>query len=182
MITAHNNMSLPDITTLIELVQQARPVSMLEIGVNEGRTAKQILENVPSIKFYTGIDLSDHGHGSEYFINNAHIIPDEPAKEVISNPRFHLILRPHGSFDLTAGELKSYDVVFIDGDHLLWAVVHDTGLAKRIAKKLIIWHDYLDLEVNSFVDYLRSYLSIVHIPNTTLAYHKIPNENRNSIE
>ena len=173
MIAAHNNMSLPDITTLIELIQRANPVSMLEIGVNEGRTAKQILENVSSIESYTGVDLSDQGLHSEYVINNSHIIPLSPAKVVRGDPRFRLILKPHVSFDLTAAELGPYDVVFIDGDHMLWGIMHDTGVAKRIAKKMIIWHDYTDLEAGPFVDCLRSYLSIVHIPGTTLAYAKV---------
>lgn len=173
MIEAHNNMSLPDITTLIELVQRVQPVSMLEIGVNEGRTARQILDNVPSIESYTGVDLIDQGICSEYRKDNAHIIPEKPGKEVLSDPRFRLILKPCGSFDLTAHELGPYDIVFIDGDHMLWGIMHDTGLAKRITKKMIIWHDYTDLEAGPFVDCLRSYLSIVHIPGTTLAYAKI---------
>lgn len=173
MIEAHNNMSLQDITTLIQLLQRCQPASMLEIGVNEGRTAKQILENVPSIESYTGIDLSDKGAYCEYRNNNAHIIPNIAGKEVNSDPRVRIILRPHGSFDLTAEELGPYDVVFIDGDHMLWGIMHDTGLAKRIAKKLIIWHDYTDLEAGPFVDGLRNYLSIVHIPGTTLAYAKV---------
>jgi hypothetical protein len=173
MIVSHNNMSLPDITMLIELVQRVQPVSILEIGVNEGCTARQILDNVTSIESYTGVDLSDRGKHSEYLTHNAHIVPPMPAKEVWANPKFRLILKPHGSFDLTAQELGPYDVVFIDGDHMLWGIMHDTGLAKRIAKKLIIWHDYLDLEAKPFVDCLRSYLSIVHIPGTTLAYSKV---------
>ena len=166
-------MNLEDMRTIMGLLEQVRPKSMLEIGVNEGRTAKQILTNIPTIERYVGIDLSDRGKQDDYSRQNAHIIPDTPAKFVINDPRFRLILRPHGSFDVTANELGEFDVVFVDGDHMLWGIMHDTGLAKRCATKLIIWHDYNDLEAKPFIDFLRDYLPIVHRIGTSVAFSKI---------
>ncbi len=172
-LTAHNNMNLQDLTAIMELVEQIKPHSMLEIGVNEGRTARQILDNTPSLKVYVGVDLSEHGEWSEYRTENLHIIPDIPAKAVIGDSRFGLVLRPRGSFDLTAEDLGTFDVVLVDGDHMLWGIMHDTGLAKRCAKKLIIWHDYTDLEAKPFIDFLRGYLSIVHRVGTSVAFAKL---------
>lgn len=174
MIEAHNNMNAADLTAIMELLWQVEPLSLLEIGVNEGRTARSILDHVPSIQRYVAVDLSDHGDYSEYLIGNAHIIPKVPAQFVVADPRFNLILRPRGSFDVTAAELGKFDVVFVDGDHMLWGIMHDTGLAKRCATKLIIWHDYTDLEAKPFIDFLRGYLPIVHRVGTSVAYSKIP--------
>jgi hypothetical protein len=172
-VTAHNNMNLQDITAIMELLEQIQPTSMLEIGINTGNTAKQILDNFYSIRRYVGIDLSENGKHSEYRNENAHIIPSIPAAQVLGRPCFELILRPHGSFDVTAKELGEFDVVLVDGDHMLWGIMHDTGLAKRCAKKLIIWHDYTDLEAKPFVDFLRGHLSIVHRVGTSVAFAKI---------
>lgn len=173
MVEAHNNMNSEDLTAIMELLWQVQPESMLEIGINEGRTAKQILDHVPSIKKYVGVDLSDKGIHDDYSKNNAHIIPEIPERYALPDPRFSYFLRPHGSFDVTAEDLGKFDVVFVDGDHMLWGIMHDTGLAKRCATKLIIWHDYTDLEAKPFIDFLRSYLPIVHRVGTSVAFSKI---------
>ncbi len=117
--------------------------------------------------------MSERGKHSEYRDGNAHIVPDVPAIYVLNDPRFSLFLRPHGSFDLSADVLGQYDVVLVDGDHMLWGIMHDTGLAKRCATKLIIWHDYTDLEAKPYLDFMRSYLPIVHRVGTSVAFSKI---------
>ncbi len=172
-LTAHNNMNLQDLTAIMELLEQVQPTSMLEIGINEGCTARQILDNISSIQRYVGIDLNDRGKHSEYSKDNAHIIPTIPGRHVNEDYRFTLQLRHHGSFDVTAKELGEFDVVLVDGDHMLWGIMHDTGLAKRCAKKLIIWHDYTDLEAKPFIDFLRGHLSIVHRVGTSVAFAKL---------
>lgn len=67
-------------------------------------------------------------------------------------------------------------MVFIDGDHSLFGVMHDTGLAVRIAKKLIVWHDYNE-HTEPFLDFLNlnrfASFFIEHIAGTWLAYHRV---------
>jgi predicted O-methyltransferase YrrM len=65
---------------------------------------------------------------------------------VANDPRFELIIRRHGSLDLTAADLPSCDVAFVDGDHSYKVVVHDSNLARRIVRPggIIIWHDVVN--------------------------------------
>ncbi len=160
-----------EITSLVKLIQSVNPESMLEIGPHEGATSKIILDNVPSIQSYTGLQIAEKGAMNKWQTDE---VPDEPGKYALSDPRFQLLLRPHGSFDVTAQDLPQVDVVFIDGDHSLFGVMHDTVLAKQLAKKLIIWHDYNDIvEVKPVIEFLRKHMDILQIPTTWIVYHKI---------
>jgi hypothetical protein len=148
---------------------------MLEIGVHYGQTAKVILDNVPSIESYVGIDLTDNSQLSE---EQKSAMPTEPGRDVdLFEARFSMKLEQFGSFDLTSKDLGPFDVVLIDGDHSLFGVMHDTGLAVRIAKKLIVWHDYNEhVDVKPFLDFIRPWFtnfSIEHIAGTWLAYHRV---------
>lgn len=58
MITGHEGMHTNEMVELVTLIQSVKPESVLEIGVHYGQTAKVILENVPSIVRYVGVDLS----------------------------------------------------------------------------------------------------------------------------
>ena len=160
-----------EMVPLVELIKSVAPESVLEIGVHYGSTARVILDNVDSIKSYIGIDLTD---SSRLWDKQKGDMPTEPAKYVLKDSRFKLILRPFGSFDLTPADIGPVDVVFIDGDHSTGGVEHDTALALGIAQKLIIWHDYNEhVDVKPFLDSQSATLPIQHIAETWLAYHKI---------
>ncbi len=174
MITGHEGMHTNEMVELVKLIQSVEPASMLEIGVHYGETAKVILDNVPSIESYVGIDLTDNSRLSD---EQKSAMPAHPGKHALSDPRFFLLIRQFGSFDLSSNYLGTYDVVLIDGDHSLFGVMHDTGLAVRVAKKLIVWHDYNEyVDVKPFLDFIRPWFinfSIEHIAGTWLAYHRV---------
>jgi Methyltransferase domain len=78
---------------------------------------------------------------------------------VQDDPRFELIIRERGSFDLSPEDLPLCDAVFIDGDHSTEAVRHDSELAVALVRSpgIIIWHDYGNptVEVTETLDRLQ---------------------------
>ena len=166
-----------ELEALIALVRSVHPKAVLEFGVNEGRTAKAILDNVPGIESYQGIDVP-----LGYIPTKAvqiHEVPAQPAHLVKADPRFELILRPHGSHDLNPGDLKPCDAVFIDGDHSFKGVMHDTMLARKLVRPggIIVWHDYHDLGTVDVRDVLDEFHKagddIVHVEGTWLAFQMV---------
>lgn len=142
--TAYMDVNEGELEALIALVRSVHPRHVIEFGVNVGRTAKAILANVPGIERYTGIDVPlDYVPILALQANNA--VPN-PGEMVLSDPRFHLVIKPRGSLDCTVADLLPCDVAFIDGDHGRAAVIYDSILARRLVRSggLIIWHDYHD--------------------------------------
>jgi predicted O-methyltransferase YrrM len=163
-----------ELEALIALVRSVQPKSILEIGVNSGRTAKAILDNVPGIETYQGVDVLP-GYVPEKSVQAGERV-DNPGSLAASDPRFHLILKARGTFDLTVADLLPADVIFIDGDHGRAAVTHDTELARALVKPggVIIWHDYHDLGTVDVRDVLHEFAAsgeeIFHVDNTWIAY------------
>ncbi len=173
-----------ELDAIIALVRSVKPRNVLEIGTNTGRTARAILDNVPGIERYQGIDvLPGYSFGCSV---QAMEIPTRPAYLVKSDPRFELILRARGSFDLTADDLLPADLVFIDGDHSAAAVKHDTALADAVLRPggMIIWHDYHDQGTVDVRDQLHQFArfpdqraaniggEIQHVAGTWLAFQR----------
>jgi predicted O-methyltransferase YrrM len=127
---------------LIGLVQSVNTKVMIEFGTQAGRTARAILQNVPTLERYLAIDVPpDHyptlgGQRSE--------VPTEAGRYAKYDPRYELILRERGSFDLNAHDLPACDAAFIDGDHSTSAVGHDSEIARSVVRHggVIVWHDY----------------------------------------
>ena len=98
---------------------------------------------------------------------------------VRDDPRFHLIVSPRGSFDLGADDLEPCDAIFIDGDHGIEAVLHDSALAYCLTRPegIIIWHDYHDLgtvDVKTVLDDLHGNgRNILHVEGTWLAFERM---------
>jgi predicted O-methyltransferase YrrM len=129
--------------TIIALLQSVQARSVLEFGVNEGRTARAILDNMPSIELYQGIDV-EPGYKFACPVQNGET-PAEPGRMAKGDPRFKLFVRKNGSLDLGIFDLDLIDAAFIDGDHSYDVVQYDTRLARSLLRKgrgLIIWHDY----------------------------------------
>lgn len=168
-----------ELEVLVALVRSVNARSMLEIGVNTGRTARALLDNVPSIQHYQGIDVPPgYTFGCAVQKNE---VPTNPGHYALSDPRFELILRLRGSFDLMPSELRPADVVFIDGDHSEDAVVHDSILAEYLVRPggLIIWHDYHDLGTVDVRDVLHERESgfdapTHHVEGTWIAFQRVP--------
>jgi len=124
---------------LVALIKSVAPRVMIEFGCNEGYTAARILENVPTLQAYIGIDVPpDHdttlpSQSTEVPACAGHAVLDE---------RFYLLTK--SSRLLTASDLEPCDAVFIDGDHSEAAVLHESRLARALVRPggIICWHDF----------------------------------------
>lgn len=137
-------MNAGELEALVTLVDSVRPRSVLEFGINTGRTAQAILEYVPGIEQYIGIDVP------KGYVTNAQVqrreVPEVAGELVLDDPRVQLFVREGGSQSVFPTELPYVDAVFIDGDHSRSGVEHDTMLAlQRVRPRgIILWHDYND--------------------------------------
>lgn len=137
---ASRYMGSADRQALLALVRGARRV--LEIGVQEGDSAAFLLAALPDIEGYEGVDVL---RGYRFTrTDQASEVPSAPGARAARDPRFRLLLRARGAFDLTAADLTRCDAVFIDGDHGREAVLHDTELARSVIRTggVIVWHDF----------------------------------------
>lgn len=166
---------------LVALMRSVQARRVVEIGCHDGRTAKLMLHNVPTIDRYVGIDVPP---GYEFGCAVQKLeVPKRPGHYALEEKAFELILRPRGSFEVHPLELGEVDVVFIDGDHSALAVRHDTELARRVLRAggLIIWHDYHDLGTVDVRDQLHAFVASgearpVHVAGTWIAAERIPEQ------
>jgi predicted O-methyltransferase YrrM len=168
-----------ELEVLVALVRVIAPKTMLEIGVNTGRTALALLRHVPSLEYYIGIDVLP-GYVPAMAVQRNEL-PQDPGHFAKMDPRFKLILSAQGSLDFQVAKpgLPPCEVVFIDGDHGCAAVMHDTALARALvpAGGMIIWHDYHNLgtvEVKPTLDeYHHHGAAIFHVEGTWIAFERI---------
>lgn len=170
-------MNPDELEVLIALVRSVKPKRVLEFGVNEGRTAKAILANVPGIERYQGIDVTSDYIPSKKCQRNE--VPLRPGHMVANDKRFELLLRPRGSLDLKPSELAFCDAAFIDGDHGSAAVEWDSLVARALVRSggIIIWHDYHDLGTVDVCEVLDGFdeagYPLVHVEDTWLVYQRV---------
>jgi len=136
-----------ELELLLTLIESVNPKSMIEFGVNEGRTALAVLAIFPDITRYVGVDVA-FDHQLEIPAQQIEV-PRHPGHMVAGNPRFKLIIREND--DVFDSMIDSFDVAFIDGDHGFNAVIKDHKLAMRLVRKggLIVHHDYDNSSVQS---------------------------------
>jgi predicted O-methyltransferase YrrM len=152
--------------------------SVIEIGCRDGRTAQVLLANVPTLRRYIGIDVPpSYAPGLDH--QRAEMV-DAPGHLAASDQRFSLLICERGSLDIGPQDIEqSCDAIYIDGDHSLRAVSHDSHLARALVRPggLIIWHDYNDaveVEVRPVLDHLADQgWPIVHIRDTWLAFMRV---------
>lgn len=153
-----------------------QPRTVIEFGCNEGRAAATILLNVPSIERYIGIDV-EQGYQTIMPCQRKEI-PAEPGKYAKADPRFELIVRPRGSFDLLPTDLPRAQAIFIDADHSAEGVTQDTMLATLAIEPggVIVWHDDNGLpqvQVTETLDRLSTHDNpIIHVRDTWLAFRR----------
>lgn len=163
-----------ELETLCHLVKSVNPTTMIEFGVNSGRTAKAILREVPSLTEYVGVDVLP-GYVTAMPVQRREV-PLAAGHMVKNDKRVRLIVTKDGSHGLQPEDLPRADVVFIDGDHSRAGVEKDTHLARSVIKKggLIIWHDYNDTGRVDVREVLHEYRDagsdIIHVTGTWLAY------------
>jgi predicted O-methyltransferase YrrM len=168
-----NYLNAGEMEVIADLVAEVEAKTMLEIGCRDGRTARVLLQNVPTLERYIGVDIPKTSIPTLPHQRSEQVsIPGYYAK---GDPRFELILRERGSLDLSPDELPDCDAVFIDGDHSEGAVLCDSHLAATIVRPggVIIWHDAFNgaVEVKRVLDRLHMQgWGIENVPDTWIAY------------
>lgn len=156
---------------VVDLIATVWPRVMLELGVNLGKTARAILDAVPSLELYIGVDVPS-GVYPRLACQRSEV-PIIAGTFAASDPRFQILIAE--STTLTAEDLEPVDAVFVDGDHSAVAVEHDSRLARELLRPggIIVFHDYGNpaVEVTPVLDRLAEEgWPIRHVRNTWLAY------------
>jgi predicted O-methyltransferase YrrM len=157
-IRSFPNTYLNEIETglLVTLVRSVKPKVMIEIGCQEGRTAKIVLDNVPTLQCYIGIDIPSDRKPALACQRNE--VPRSAGVYASGDSRFFVLVREGGSLGLEPQDLEPCDAVFIDGDHSEYAVARDSVLARSLVRPggILVWHDYNNpaVEVTQALDRL----------------------------
>ena len=170
----YGNMTLAtDRSALVNLARRACRV--LEIGINEGATARLLLDNCAGIESYMGIDVPPD-FVTELAIQQPEVTV-QPGRWVKDDPRVEIILRP--TQFITSKDISERDFAFIDADHSAAGVERDTTLSRACVKRgVIVWHDYRTdeppTEVNFVLDrWVDAGAPIFHIKGTWIAFEMI---------
>lgn len=124
---------------ILDIYEKYNPKTMLEIGFNIGYSASMWLEFDPTQELkLTSVDIGAH--------------PDTEAAAAavksLHEDRFEFIL----SDSKTLGESldnRSFDLIFIDGDHSGPGVYNDIHIALKLGVPLLLFDDYhTDKDVN----------------------------------
>lgn len=164
-----------ELESLCELVRSVKPKTVVEFGINSGRTAKALLRETPTIEKYLGIDVLP-GYITDKTVQRKEV-PLIAGEYVLNDPRVELIVTNKGSYGVK--ELPSCDAVFIDGDHGRKGVENDSKLAYAAVRPggIIIWHDYHDLGTVDVRDVLHDLRAeghdITHVEGTWLAFEMV---------
>jgi predicted O-methyltransferase YrrM len=139
---------------VVDLIASVSPRTVFEFGTNLGKTARAVLDALPGVELYVGIDVPRQH--VPHLACQLSEVPMAPGHYAAGDKRYQLLLAD--STTLTAADLEPVDAVFIDGDHSARAVTHDSHLARALLRPggIIIWHDYNNsaVEVNGVLDNL----------------------------
>lgn len=167
-----------EIETLLTLIDSVKAETVIEFGVNNGRTPLAVLRNIKTVKHYVGIDV-EMGYKTEMPVQRNEV-PAIPGELVLDDARFKLLVSANGSFDLSPNDLPKADVAFIDADHSMRGVLNDYTLARQVVRSggLIIFHDDNCLPVVEVTQTLNKLVEmgkvINHIEGTWLSYEVVP--------
>lgn len=162
---------------LCALIGSVSPKTVIEFGVNTGRTAQALLEYVPGISNYVGIDVP-HGFITPKQVQRGEV-PERPGELVAMDSRFMLMLPQGGSATLDPTQLPECDAVFIDGDHSREGVLNDTLLTLQRIRVggIIVWHDYHDLGTVDVREVMHEKYAagwpLRHVENTWMVYMNV---------
>ena len=128
-----------DRAILLTLARHVQARRVVEVGVQEGRTAATLLSGCPSIERYLGIDLPP---GSVTALKGQQTeLPVVAGRLARDFKAFMLCLIAGGTKELV--EFPDSDFFFIDGEHTYEAVLHESEMALAACKRgVICWHDY----------------------------------------
>jgi predicted O-methyltransferase YrrM len=162
---------------LLHLYESVAPSVIIEFGVNTGRNAIAALRNIAGLERYVGIDVT-----SDYQATlpvQRREVPQRPGELALHDSRFQLVVRPRGSFELTADDLPAADAIFIDADHSRSGVENDYALARAVIRPggVIVFHDDNGLPAVEVTQTLNDFCAagrgIVHVEGTWLAFERI---------
>jgi predicted O-methyltransferase YrrM len=165
-----------ELETLLHLFETVRPKVIIEFGVNTGRNAVAALRNLPGLERYVGIDVTQD-YRTHMPVQRGEI-PARPGELALHDPRFELIVRPRGSFELTPADLPEADAIFIDADHSRLGVMNDYALARARVRPggIVIFHDDNGLPVVEVTQTLNELCAegadIQHVAGTWLAFQR----------
>ena len=166
-----------ELIRLLWLMESVKPKVVVEFGVNTGRNAVAALRNLPGIEKYVGIDVT--ADYKTLMPTQRAEIPAIPGELALHDPRFELIVRPRGSFELSSADLPQCDAVFIDADHSRTGVLNDYALALKIVRPggIVIFHDDNCLPVVEVTQTLNELVeqgaTIEHVQQTWLSFQRI---------
>lgn len=167
-----------ELDVLLHLMESVGARTVVEFGVNTGRNPAAAFRNLPTVQRYIGIDVTP-GYETVMPVQRREV-PQRPGELVADDPRFELIVKRRGSFDLTPADLPECDVAFIDADHSTLGVLNDYRLAKAVVRPggLIIFHDdncQPVVQVTETLNHLcDAGAQIVHVEGTWLSYEVMP--------
>jgi len=163
-----------ELDTLAHLLKGKKRI--LEIGCQNGRTAKAILSNDDEIEIYVGIDVPP---GTQLACGvQQRETPALAGQLAFDDDRFFCIVSKDGSA-FARRLLPEFDAVFIDGDHSHAAVLRDHALAESLVKKggVIIHHDYHSLGTVGVREALRDLhnagVPLKHVAGTWLVFCEV---------
>ena len=135
-------MTRADTEAVLALLHEVTPKRVVEFGINYGHTAKEILQRIPGIEKYVGVDIVPGAELAPRY--QWPEIPLFPGRETKGDKRVKILVRPRGSYDLVPSDIGPVDAAIIDGDHSKLGVQTDTGLARTCIRPggVLIWHDY----------------------------------------
>ncbi|WP_313387583.1 class I SAM-dependent methyltransferase [Achromobacter aegrifaciens] len=165
-----------ELAVLLHLFESVSPRVVIEFGVNAGRTPVAVLRNLPTVSRYVGVDVLP-GYQTLMPVQRNEV-PKLPGGLVKDDPRFELVLRERGSFDLAVADLPRADAIFIDADHSREGVMNDYRLARALVRPggIIAFHDdncRQEVQVTETLNELcASGAQIVHVHNTWISYER----------
>jgi predicted O-methyltransferase YrrM len=161
-----------EIDALAYLLKDAKRI--LEIGCQNGRTAKAILSNRPDIEIYIGVDVPPGTPAACAVQKNE--TPPIAGELALNDSRFYAIVSKDGSAALNFFPDGFFDAVFIDGDHSEAAVLRDHETAFSVLRRggLIVHHDYHSLGTvgvkKALTEMYEDGEKLFHVENTWLVY------------
>jgi predicted O-methyltransferase YrrM len=168
-----------ELDALLHLFESVEPDTIIEFGVNTGRTAAAALRNLPGLRQYVGVDV-ERAYQARLPVQRKEV-PAEPGALAAGDSRFALVVKARGSFDLHSSDLPLADAVFIDADHSEQGVRNDTALAMAVVRPggVIVWHDDNELpqvQVTQTLNALQDDLGIeiTHVTGTWLSFYRVP--------
>jgi predicted O-methyltransferase YrrM len=159
-----------------------QPARVMEIGINEGRTAELLLRCGPWIRHYCGIDVPP-----EFTPTLQQQRSEIPGAGKIAcrvnDPRLHTVTSTVGTYPDMVNHLtgKDFNLIFIDADHSYTGVKRDTEIAfSAISPRgCIVWHDYSpDLpDIVRFINESNRIADrIIHVQNTRICFRFITSD------